>query len=621
MYQRACRLTLLGLGRKSNVKLRLSGVLSALLIAGVARADPPPDPKTAPPQPSAARATSASAEDGEEDDDSEEGAQGTIVQIERGVVFFDLGAEDDLQPGARLRVLRTILARHPITGKQLRDHFPLGGLTVEQVSKRLSMGRLDPRIAGAVKVGDVIRLPLAPSARSAAANRSLATAGATRGSGPVVPPSAGAAAGGKAAALDPATTTIIGLFEMTLGRVPSERVQLLSSYLAKYPGSPYAEALRIEIASFERMDAALRTATALMAQASDQAAAGARSAAGLQAEQQKNLMRLEILAQLPTRLDAADSVELAITMRDPTAVRAAFAYVRRPEAHTYERIVLAPDGDGYFRGRIPLAIVAPPSFELFLEAWSQSEERITAGTPLNPVSVHVDPRPGRPPIGPRGRSEFRGFFEYVDFNRFKGNDYYLVSEGDFTFRPGTWLAGVSGGFGVLYGRGGKNDVLQGLKDPSLCRDAPDSPVDPACGQRAGFNYGYFELEFRFGKYVGLAPRLMVGQTVAGAGAGGELKLRIGQATATNLQLGVSYFKDFGALGSLHLEWTVVRGLPMGASVIVTNQPAQGDVGVRIVYQIAYRARPWLQPALRLGVAARNIEQIGLSAGLGLITAW
>ena len=60
---------------------------------------------------------------------------------------------------------------------------------------------------------------------------------------------------------------------------------------------------------------------------------------------------------------------------------------------------------------------------------------------------------------------------------------------------------------------------------------------------------------------------------------------------------------------------------MGASVIVTNQPAQGDVGVRILYQIAFRARPWLQPALRVGVAARNIEQIGLSLGLGLITAW
>jgi hypothetical protein len=114
---------------------------------------------------------------------------------------------------------------------------------------------------------------------------------------------------------------------------------------------------------------------------------------------------------------------------------------------------------------------------------------------------------------------------------------------------------------------------------------------------------------------------MVGQTLSGPGVGGELKLRIGQVTGTNLQLAAYYFKDFGALGSLHLEWNVVKSVPMGAAVIVTNQPAQGDVGVRILYQIAFRARPWLQPALRIGIAARNIEQIGLSLGFGLITAW
>ena len=84
---------------------------------------------------------------------------------------------------------------------------------------------------------------------------------------------------------------------------------------------------------------------------------------------------------------------------------------------------------------------------------------------------------------------------------------------------------------------------------------------------------------------------MVGQTVSGPGVGGELKLRIGQVTGTNLQLAAYYFKDFGALGSLHLEWNVVKSVPMGAAVIVTNQPAQGDVGVRILYQIALRARP------------------------------
>ena len=43
-----------------------------------------------------------------------------------------------------------------------------------------------------------------------------------------------------------------------------------------------------------------------------------------------------------------------------------------------------------------------------------------------------------------------------------------------------------------------------------------------------------------------------------------ISLRIGQVTGTNLQLGASYFQNFGALGSLHLEWNVVRGWPMAS---------------------------------------------------------
>jgi hypothetical protein len=121
--------------------------------------------------------------------------------------------------------------------------------------------------------------------------------------------------------------------------------------------------------------------------------------------------------------------------------------------------------------------------------------------------------------------------------------------------------------------------------------------------------------------VGLVPKLLLGQTVSGPGIGGELKLRIGQETGTNLLVGGQLLKDFGAQGLLQLEWNVVRNWPMSAAVVVTNQPAQENIGVRIVYQISYRARPWLQPTLRLGYNVRNIAHGGMSIGLGLIMSW
>ena len=602
---------------------RLLCLLLVLWVGNDAFAAEPSETKGA--QSTAPVSTAGHDDDDADVDDADGTTQGTIVQLERGTAFIDLGDAHGIRPGLTLQVLRTISAKHPVSGEVLRDHFPLGRMTLEQVSRVLSFGRLSPGVAGAVKVGDVVRViqkPSAATSKKGAAEKVVAPNGGAPG--PALAPSNGAqsAAGeGKngAFSLSAETTELNALFERTLTLPPSARAKLYVSHLEKYPKSPYAARLRSEITFLEGLSATLQHTTATLSQEAQRQLKREEE----QAESKRNLARLEILAQIPRRLIEGDPNELALTVRYPAAVQMVFAYVRRPEAHAYERIPLVRDGDGYFREAIPAHIVGPPSFELFLESIGTDGEHISAGTALTPFRVEVEPRIGRPPTGPRGQSEIHGFFEYVDFNRLRGNDYYLVAEGDFTFRPKTWLAGISGGFGVLYGRGGKNEVLQGLSDGSSCDGVPDKPPPEraACGQRVGFNYGYFETEFSFGKWVGLAPRLMVGQTLSGPGVGGELKLRIGQVTGTNLQLAAYYFKDFGALGSLHLEWNVVKSVPMGAAVIVTNQPAQGDVGVRILYQIAFRARPWLQPALRIGIAARNIEQIGLSLGFGLITAW
>lgn len=561
----------------------------------------------------------------DEDDDTSEvlTTQGTIVQLEPGIAYIDLGDAQGLRPGITMQVLRTIAAKHPVSGEILRDHFPLGKMTLEQVSRVLSFGRLAPGIVGAVKVGDVVRILPKPSRGQTKKDAGERGKGSSAGTASQAQTTEAQHPGndGKngAAAPFPESAEVSTLFERTLTLPPSARAKLYADYLERNPKSPYASRLRGEVTFLEGLAATLQHVSATHSAEAQRQLQQAEQ----QAELKRNLARLEILAQIPKRLIQGDPNELALTVRTPSVVQAVFAYVRRPDANAYERIPFERDGDGYFRAALPSHIAGPPSFELFFESIGTDGEHISAGTALNPFHVVVEPRIGRPPTGPRGQSEIHGFFEYVDFNRFRGNDYYLVAEGDFTFRPNTWLAGISGGFGVLYGRGGKNDVLQALTDPSVCNGVPDKPPpeSAACGQRVGFNYGYFETEFRFGKWVGLAPRLMVGQTVSGPGVGGELKLRIGQVTGTNLQLAAYYFKDFGALGSLHLEWNVVKSVPMGAAVIVTNQPAQGDVGVRILYQIALRARPWLQPALRVGIAARNIEQIGLSLGFGLITAW
>ncbi|TXH27502.1 MAG: hypothetical protein E6Q99_03340 [Elusimicrobia bacterium] len=90
----------------------------------------------------AAAAAAASRNDDDDDDyepDDEVGEHdGTIVRIEGDLLYFDVGTERGLRIGQSVRVLRTIIAKHPVTGKRLVDHFPLGTLSVEGVGSVLS---------------------------------------------------------------------------------------------------------------------------------------------------------------------------------------------------------------------------------------------------------------------------------------------------------------------------------------------------------------------------------------------------------------------------------------------------------------------------------------------------
>ena len=314
---------------------------------------------------------------------------------------------------------------------------------------------------------------------------------------------------------------------------------------------------------------------------------------------------------VPNRMYRGDPLEVAIYVANPQTVAAAFAYVRGPEELNYHRHPLTPDGDGYFRGFLPPSEIAPPFVEVFAEAVAADGSPAAAlGVPDHPQRIIVDEQPAGPTSPGPGRSAIRGYFEFVDFNRFRGNDYYLVTEADFMYRVGTWFYSVRTGFGILSGRGGRVADLDNSNDPALQK-----------GGVVGFNYGYVETEFRFHRLFAMSARLLGGQTMRGDGIGGELRMRIGNETGTNLVLGGSIASDIGALGLLQLEWDVIRGWPMSASVIVTNQPIQADLGVRLVYQIGYRAKPWIQPTFRIGYDVRNIEHGGLSLGVGLVLSW
>lgn len=574
----------------------------------VAKPVPTAAPPAATPKPTAgslSASETASVSAGDEESDDEVGEHdGTIVRIDGDVLFFDVSHERGLVVGQTVRVLRTIIARHPVTGRRLVDHFPLGSLVVEGVGGVLSYGKAQRRIALLVKVGDVVNIasppvkeqrvaavPATPPGGGAGGTANAAGAGRPTGT----PPAAVVAAlpDGDAAQLQ-------RIFQATLGRPLDDRIAAYQSFLAAHRESPYRGGIEQELTHLRTMQRTLELAMSTVARGNDAPARASTVPTGRQDIPVTTTL-------LPRQIYAGEPLEVALYVANPRTVSLALLYVRRAADLTFRRLVMAEDATGYYRISVPRDLLAPGEVELFVGVEDAGGRlALVAGDSNNPREVAIEPAIGPPPPPGPDHSAVSGFFEFVDFNRFRGNDYYFHAEADFMYRIGGVLYSVRTGFGTLSGYG---ESVRNLDDLNL---AP---------RQVGINFGYVEGELRFHRLVGLAARGLAGQSRSGAGGGAELKLRIGSEMGTNLIIGGAIISDFGALAQLKLEWNVFRNWPMSVTVVATNQPVQTDLGVRLIYQVGWRLRRWFAPTARIGYDVRNINHGGLSLGLGVVMGW
>lgn len=159
------------------------------------------------------------------------------------------------------------------------------------------------------------------------------------------------------------------------------------------------------------------------------------------------------------------------------------------------------------------------------------------GTPIDPLRIAIAaPRASEVFVARRNRSRVSlstSFLDFATFDDREGRAYedtLFVFEADFFYRLHTRIHGIRVGLGVLDGRGG-------VTNPS------DPGAEPA---RAGFNYGYTELDLRVTPTVALLPRLIAGIGREGLGFGAEGRVRLDEEERTNLTLGVSTLAEVGS---------------------------------------------------------------------------
>jgi hypothetical protein len=532
-------------------------------------------------------------------------------------IYLDLGSQHGVGEGAVLQLEHQIIATDPTTRKTLRDYFVLGTITVAKSGDRISVAHAKSDLTRRIAPGDRVRLTTAPKAyvdawRSPTDNHTPAT---TRTVDPTMDHN------------DLARDA----WQETLGRPLEHRIARWRQLLTEDPQTPFRRSIEAEINSLEdqqrKRDAAIAKARSTSA---DRAARIEELAADLMGGRDQMLQISAI-----GRTEPGHPTDIAFAVTAPKKVGRAYLYTRVPGQPGYRRIELAPDGDAYLRGQIP-ANAAQWYAEVIPPAGSTPTPAI--GSPHSPRELQVArDLTEAPPTANRSHIDIH--FDFVDFDGklAKGYDHYYQVEGDFMYRFLRPIYSVRLGFGSLTGIGGPKDVID--SDPSQsCRTVGG---DYAC-KRVTFSYVYSEYEFKLTKILALLLRPQIGvlstddmpnaesgrcQTRDSAGcqfltgAGGRLRLRIGDEQATNLVLGASFSRGVGTLLEANYHWLPARVVPVQVSVQVTDQPVVDNFGVRLIGDIGYRRLRWFYPSLRVSYQARSLQHTGVSGGMALNFDW
>jgi hypothetical protein len=511
--------------------------------------------------------------------------RGYIVRIEAGEIYFDIGKASGVTVGAPIRFKRPVTLKHPVSGKDIVDELPLGELAVLSVGETLSMTGPLANLPEGVQVGDIVEVYVV---REEPKPKPVVVAPKPKPTEPVKPQPEE-----PLPRIDDQTARVLDQWSRSTGRPVAEQIAGWEAFLSENPKSPFVAAINEDLTRLrafkERLGAYEVETTAT----------------------EPRVTGLEHNAR--THAGYHERIALAFATVDGSAIRAAWLHFRKRGSETFRKAELRRDGDSYLRGEIAAEDVADPGIEYFVEvATAQGLVGSAIGSPDAPIQVPVDaPRSTEIFKETRRRSRISirsTFLDYATFDTRSGNhqDSFLLVEADFLYRLYTRLYGVRVGFGSLVGRGGQTDP------------------DPVIGSpRTGFNYGYWETEFRTAGMMAFLLRLVAGLGHDGLGFGIEGRARLGPETGTNLTFALSSLENIGFLSELHLQWAVFPLFPLGLGVALTNQPLgdDGDLGVRFSADIGVRTWKWFSPTVRVSYQGRTVNHSGVGGGVGLVFDW
>ncbi len=490
-----------------------------------------------------------------------------IVSMEDQEAFFPVEPNSGVAVQQAVRIRHPIRLKHPVTGKWVNDELPVGEARVSMVGEHLAMIKLGAVLRAEVQMGDVVEVRVPGVAQPQVTVKKI-----DREPIPVG---------------DADTVAVLNTWQRTSGQRIDTRIAAWREFLDSNPETRYRERIEADLVTLEDM----RTREPQTLVFDDPVISGVEH-------------------RTPHTVDAGTNVGLAFAVDNPGDVVAAWIHYRRSGDPSFHRAALHKDGDGYLRGNINKEDVLSPGLDYFVELANASGHSGSAiGSPDDPRHIRVQSQSLQALRETRNRSRVSVLASYLDYATFdkranngEYTDQFAEFEADFLFRlRRPMLYGIRIGMGVINGEGGFKD-----------QPAPEV---------AGFQYGYTEFEFRTMPTRAYLARIIAGLGRNGLGFGAEGRVRFGEEEKSNLSFALSSLEDVGFLSEVRMQWAALQHVPLGFAVGVTDQPNNGDIGVRLSGDIGYRALSWFQPTLRVSYQGRSVQHSGLGVGLGMVFDW
>ncbi len=502
--------------------------------------------------------------------------RGAIVKIEAQEIYISIGVDRGVTGGAAVRIKRAVSLKHPITRATVQDWIPIGSASVTQAGSVMSRAVIGG-LVDAVKVGDIAEVLVdRPDTQH---NNEPAPAAP---SGPQAPP------------IDPATAEVLGLFASQSGQPLEMRIAAWERYLSMRANSPFAAGIRQDLDELHVLRDQMRPPTS------------SQSASPI----------VSLAHNPPHTAFTGSQVALAFVLDQPARVASAYLHYRPRGARTYRRLLLVRENDIYLRGALPPEVVAQPGVDYFVEVSTpEGTSGLAYGSPIEPISIDVAKPTMLDQFGSApGRSSVTIAADYLNFASLDTRsgdrtDRMITANVDFTYRLDSWVESLGVGYGVYAGTGGLADAMYTSAMPA---------------DRSGFHYGYADIEVggtSEGVHLAAGGQLIAGVGKDGFDLGAEGRARIGHREGTNLAVIARTIRQVGFLSDIRFGARPTHNMLLGISVGATDQPNQGDIGVKLGTELEFIAIRNMSIILRGSWQGRSTAHGGLGGGGGLGFYW